>query len=405
MSHLARLFAPRAAITSSHELLQYLTQDATESAAGVTVTPDLAMRVSSVFSCVRVVSEDLAKLPLLTYRRSTGGKERATDHWLYRLLHDEPNAFQTAYEFRRMMQAHVELWGNAYAFKTVVRGEVRELLPVAPWRVQVEQFPDWRLVYHVAMPDGSTLPVPPDRIFHLPGLAFDGASGLSVISYQRETVGLALQLVRHGARLFKNGAQVGMVLEHPENISPAALSNLKKSFEERYAGVDNAHKTLLLEEGMKAAKVGLTSEEAQFLESRKFSRSEIAGFFRVPPHKIGDLERATFSNIEHQGTEYVVDALMPRAVAWESRILKSLVPPAERAVLYSAHLFNALVRGDLTTRTSAYQRAVLTGWMSRNEVRELEDLNDGPEALDEFLDPTTMAQSQKGATTDKERSA
>lgn len=398
MSLLARLFAPRAeVITTSQGLEAFLrVYGSGETDSGAVVTPETAMRVAAVYSCVGVVSQDIAALPLLTYRRTGRSKERASDHWLYRLLHDTPNPWQTAHEFRELMQAHVELSGNAYAIKTVVRDETRELLPISPARVTIEQRPDWTLVYHVEQRDGTKLPVPAERMFHLRGLSLDGVTGVSPISYQREAIGLAMQMTRHGARLFKHGAQIGGVLEHPGKMSDDAYRRLRDSFDSLYAGADNAHKTALLEEGVKYSKTALSNRDAEFLESRKLSRSEIAGIFRIPPHKIGDLTNSTFSNIEEQAREYISDALLPRISRWESRILHSLVPPKERATLFSEFLVDGLQRGRFAERIAGYQTAVLGGWMSRNEVRELENLNPA-DGLDAFLEPISNAAVPKPA--------
>lgn len=360
-----------------------------ETESGAVVTPETAMRHSTVYACVNVLAEDIAKLPLITYRRDGRKKDRAPEYWLYNLLHDDPNPWQTSVEFRQMMQSHVELSGVAYALKTVVRGETRELLPVVPSRVEVKQLPDYSLQYTVTMPNGEKLPVPADRMFHLRGPSLDGVSAMSRIAYQRELIGLGIQLRRHGARVFKNGAMIGGVLEHPKVLSDPAAKRLRESFDEEYSGADKAHKTILLEEGMKFSIAGMNGKDAQFIESMKFTRSEIAGIFRIPPHKIGDLERATFTNIEHQSIEYVTDSLLPRTVRWEQRIAKSLIPPADRKTYFVEHLVDGLLRGDYQTRTRGYQIAVTTGWMNRNEVRELENMNPA-DGLDEFLEPMNM---------------
>jgi HK97 family phage portal protein len=367
--------------------------------SGAFVTSETAMRHSTVYACVNVLAEDIAKLPLITYRRDGRKKDRAPDYWLYPLLHDEPNPWQTSVEFREMMQSHAELAGNAYALKTVVRGETRELFPIVPTRVEVKQLPDYSLAYTVTLVNGEKLAVPSDRMFHLRGPSLDGITGVSRISYQRELIGLAIQLRKHGARVFKNGAMVGGVLEHPKVLSEPAAKRLKESFDEEYAGAGNAHKTLLLEEGMKFTLAGMSGKDAQFIESMKFTRSEIAGIFRVPPHKIGDLERATFTNIEHQSIEYVTDSLLPRTVRWEQKIAKSLIPKADRSSYFAEHLVDGLLRGDYATRTKGYQVAVLTGWMNRNEVRELENLNPA-DGLDEFLTPTNMQPPGDGSSPD-----
>jgi HK97 family phage portal protein len=367
--------------------------------SGAFVTSETAMRHSTVYACVNVLAEDIAKLPLITYKRDGRKKERAPDYWLYPLLHDEPNPWQTSVEFREMMQSHAELAGNAYALKTVVRGETRELFPIVPTRVEVKQLPDYSLAYTVTMVNGEKIPVPGDRMFHLRGPSLDGITGVSRISYQRELIGLAIQLRKHGARVFKNGAMIGGVLEHPKVLSEPAAKRLKESFDEQYAGADNAHKTLLLEEGTKFTLAGMNGKDAQFIESMKFTRSELAGIFRVPPHKIGDLERATFTNIEHQSIEYVTDSLLPRTVRWEQKIAKSLIPKADRSSYFAEHLVDGLLRGDYSTRTKGYQVAVTTGWMNRNEVRELENLNPA-DGLDEFLTPMNMQPPGDGSSPD-----
>lgn len=360
-----------------------------ETDAGAIVSPETAMRHSTVYSCVNVLAEDIAKLPLITYKRDGRKKERAPDYWLYPLLHDAPNEWQTSIEFREMMQSHLELAGNAYALKTIVRGETRELLPVVPTRMEVKQLADFTLGYTITMPNGDKQPVPADRVFHLRGPSLDGITGVSRITYQRELIGLGIQLRRHGNRVFKNGAMIGGVLEHPKVMSDPAWKRLKESFDETYAGASNAHKTLLLEEGTKFTMAGMNGKDAQFIESMKFTRSEIAGIFRVPPHKIGDLERATFTNIEHQSIEYVTDSLLPRLRRWEEKVSKSLIPKADRASYFAEHLVDGLLRGDYATRTKGYQVAVTTGWMNRNEVRELENMNPA-DGLDEFLEPLNM---------------
>lgn len=388
MSIASRLFAEFTYPTTALEA--FARRGEMETDSGAMVSPETAMRLASVYACVNVLSEDVAKLPLIVYKRDGRKKERAPDYWLYNLLHDEPNPWQTSMEFRQMMQGHIELSGNAYALKTVVRGEVRELLPIVPNRVEVKQRKDFSLEYLITMPDGDKLPVPADRMFHVPGLSLDGITGVSRIRYQREVIGLGMQLVKHGARLFKSGALLGGVIEHPNVMTEPAANRLKESFEEKYAqGAETAHKVILLEEGTKFNKAGMTAEDAQFIESRKMSRSEIAGIFRVPPHKIGDLERSTFSNIEHQSIEYVTDSLLPRLKRWEGRITKSLIPVADRKTYFAEHLVEGLLRGDYAARTRGYQVAVTTGWMSRNEVRELENMNPA-DGLDEFLEPLNM---------------
>lgn len=396
MGLLTRIMASTTDVTTSADLAKVLGRHWNTS-SGAVVSYDSAMQVADVYKCVRILSEDMAKLPIQVFRRIARGKERAADHWLQQLF-IKPNPFQTGFEFRETGQAHLELAGNLYAIKTVVRNETRELLPVSPARIRVELLTaQWELLYHVTLPDGTELTVPADRMFHVKGFSLDGFVGLSPVRYMREAIGLNMQLVEHGARLFKNGASIGGVLEHPNRMGDDAYKRLRDSFDESYAGVANSHKTILLEEGVKFSKTGMTSDEAQFLESRKFSRGDIAGIWRVPPHKIGDLEKATFSNIEQQSIEYGTDSLMPRAVRWEERIAASLIPPRERADLFVKIQLNGLLRGDYAARTNGYRSAISSGWMTRNEARELEDMNPA-EGLDEFLTPLNMAEGGQDDT-------
>ena len=381
------------AIGSSRELAQFLSRFDTETEIGIDVTPDVAMRFSTVYSCVRVLAEDIAKLPLIVYKKTPNGRERVDDFWLTRLL-AQPNPFQTGFEFREMQQAHIELSGDFYAIKTIVRGEIRELLPVPPWRMTCELLPNWTLKYTLQMPDGTMQPIPTENVYHVRGLSLNGFKGISPVGYARETISFAIGLRKYGNKLFRNGANVGGVLQHPGELSEEAALRLKQSFEEKYANLDNAHKVLLLEEGTTFQTTGMKADDAQFLESRKYTRSEICGIYRVPPHMVGDLERATFSNIEQQSLDYVQNGLLGRVRRLEARMAMALLKETERKDYYVEHLLDGLLRGDFKTRMSGYQIAILSGWMNRNEVRRLENMNPGPSELDEYLAPTNMTTAQ-----------
>jgi HK97 family phage portal protein len=381
LTRLAR--APRAE-SASEALIRAIRGGGAITKSGVTVNEDTAMRVATVYACVRVIAEDVAKLPLIIYRRRPdGGKERATDHPLYSLLHDRPNGVQTSFGFREMMQAQVELRGNAHAFKVKVRGQLRELLPIPAGRVTVTRKDDWDLVYRVDGKDYGS-----DEVLHICGLSVDGVCGLSPIAQHRESVGLAMATLEHGAKLFGNSARPSGVLQVPGELSDTAYSRLKDSWETAHGG-ENMHRTALLEEGATWQATSMTSEDAQYLETRKFQRSEIAGIFRVPPHKIGDLERATFSNIEHQSLEYVTDSLLPRLVRWEQRLNADLLSPEEQKTYFIEFLVDGLLRGDQKSRYEAYQSAINTGWMSPNEARVRENMNPEP-GLNEFRKPLNM---------------
>jgi HK97 family phage portal protein len=371
----SRLARPRAE-TDREKLLRAVRGAGGRTKSGVHVTEATAMRVAAVAACARVFAEDVAKLPLILYRRlAGGGKERATDHPRYRLMHDQPNGVQTSFAFREQMQTCIEYRGNAYAFKVRVRGEIRELLPIHPSKVSVRRRDDWEPVYTV---DGKEYGRA--DILHIAGLSDDGVCGLSPITLHRESIGLAMATLEHGAKLFGNGARPSGILEYPGVFSDEAAARLKESFEEEHGG-ENMLRTALLEDGVTWKAVGLSSEDAQYLETRKFQRSEIAGIWRIPPHKIGDLDKATFSNIEHQSLEYVVDSLMPRLARWEQRLNLDLLTPAEREVYFFEFLVDGLLRGDTKSRNQALEIQRRNGVINADEWREIENRNPLPDGL------------------------
>ncbi|HEY7767356.1 phage portal protein [Longimicrobium sp.] len=361
--------------------------------AGISVGPDTAMRCGAFYACVRILAEDVGALPIGVHQRlPDGGRRKATEHPLHRVLRRQANAWQTAMEYREMMQAHVEMRGNAYSYITRgVGGRVLELLPIHPDSVTVHQAKDYTVTYKVRGEEA-----PSGSIFHLRGLTLDGVTGVSPITYMRESIGLALAAEKHGALLFGNGARPGMVAEAPAEFSAGAVERLKESIERGTSG-DNLFRLLVLEEGAKlsAAPVSMTNEDAQFLDLRKYQRSEIAGMCRVPPHMIGDLERATFSNIEEQGQHYLDGGLNQRLVRFEQRANMTLLTPAEQETHYVEFNRLAFNRGNSTARAAFYGSAIRDGWMNRNEPRERENMPPGPPELNEFLRPLNMARANE----------
>lgn len=382
-------------ITTSRDLDLWLRKQAAESATGIVITPETAMQAQTVYACVKLLGETIGQLPLVPYRRRADGKgrDKATDHWLWQLLMVKPNSWQTPGQWREMMQAHLALYGNCYSVMTRIARtrEVTELMPIIPDRVRKVEFNQRaRLVYTIDLPDGTSQDIPQAFMFHIPALAMNGVQGLSPIAAQKESMGLQLALTQHGGRLFKQGALLSGTLEHPEVMSEEAYDRLKASFSEEYTGLANSHKTILLEEGTKFNRIGMTSEDAQYLESRKFQRTEIAAIFNVPPHMIGDMERATFSNIEEQALEYLTYTMNPWFVRWEEMVALKLIPEEERDTLFVEFMVDKLLRGDFKTRMEGYRVAVGWGWMNRNEVRAKENMNPGPEELDAYLVPSNM---------------
>jgi HK97 family phage portal protein len=351
-----------------------------ESSSGMLVTPTESLSTVAVFACVRVLAETIAMLPLITYRRlAGGGKARATDHRLYRLLHDAANPEMTSYEFRVCMVGQCCTWGNAYAQIEISDNGPKALWPLRSDRMTVKRTPGG-VLYLYKLP-GETEPrkLPASQILHFRGLSSDGILGYSPIALAREAVGLSMATERYAARFFGNDSRPGGVLQHPAKLTPEAAKRLKDSWEAAHRGVPNSSRVAVLEEGVTWQSVGIPPADAQFLESRRFQVEEIARLFRVPPHMLADLERATFSNVEELGLEFVMFTLMPWLVSFEQRIHESLFRPDERDTYFAEHLVSGLLRGDMQSRYAAYQIGRMNGWLSADDIRELENMNPLPD--------------------------
>ena len=371
--------------------------------SGMRVSPDSALRLAAVYACVRILAETMASLPLVVYqRRADGGKDKVTDHWLYRLMAKRPNRFQNPFEWREMLQGHMALRGNAYnQIITNPRGEIIELMPIHPDRVKIELLPSGEYRYRVTDRSGTEVILPRGEVWHLRGLSSDGLMGMSPIELARENLGMALAAQDYGARFFANDAKpTGGWIEFPGSFKD---SEAKKVFRESYQQAQsgaNRGKVLVLENGMKFHEVGVTNKDAQFLELRKFQITDIARLFRVPPHMIADLERATFSNIEQQSLEFVMHTMTPWAERWEASIESELLLEGDDIEIEFD--FANLMRGDAASRSSYYQSGIQNGWLTRNEARIAENLNpiDG---LDEPLRPLNMV--EEGSAEDLEADA
>lgn len=384
-------------------------EDLADTRAGLFVSEESAMRTSAVYACVRVLAETVASLPLPLYKRLTKGKEKAIYHPLYSLLHDVPNHEMTSFSFRETMMAHLLLWGNAYAL-IVYKGKTPvELWPLHPSRVYVDrQLMTKELIYYYSDDDGQKV-YSPNQILHIPGLSYNGIKGLSPIALARETIGLSQATEEFGSRFFSNGARPGGILEHPGIVKDP--EKLRTSWENVYKGVKNSHKIAVLEEGMTYKEIGIPPNDAQFLETRKFQLNEICRMFRVPPHLIGDLERATFSNIEHQSIDFVVHTIRPWLVRWEQAIQRCLLSEGERSLYFVKFTVDGLLRGDFKTRMDGYAVGRQNGWYSANDIRELEDLNPLPDEMggDLYLVngnmmPITAAIKNQGGETNEQES-
>jgi len=351
--------------------------------SGKTVNERTAMQTTAVYACVRILAEAVAGLPLHVYQHKTdGGKEKLVSHPLYYLLHNEPNPEMTSFVFRETLMSHLLLWGNAYA--QVIRdgrGQVLALYPLLPSKMDIARTASGELTYTYYRdseesrinPDSGSVKLRRDEVLHIPGLGFDGLVGYSPIAMAKNAVGMAMATEEYGASFFANGANPGGVLEHPGVVKDP--KRVRDSWNTVYQGSGNAHRIAVLEEGMKFQAIGIPPEQAQFLETRKFQINEIARIFRVPPHMVGDLEKSSFSNIEQQSLEFVKYTLDPWVVRWEQALQQSLLLPSEKHRYFVKFNVDGLLRGDYQSRMSGYATARQNGWMSANDIRELEDMN------------------------------
>ncbi len=337
------------------------------------------MQTTAVYACVRILAETIASLPLHTYMNTESGKEKARDHPIYYLLSDSPNPEMTSFVFRETMMGHLLLWGNSYS--QIIRdghGKVVALYPLLPDKMKVERSENGE-IYYVYNSEGRDYLLRNTEVLHIPGLGFDGLIGYSPIAMAKNAIGMALATEEYGAKFFANGANPGGVLEHPGVVKDP--HRIRDSWNQVYQGTSNAHRVAVLEEGMKFSPIGIPPEQAQFLETRKYQTEEICRIFRVPPHLVGDLERATFSNIEHQSISFVVHTIRPWLVRIEQSINKALFSDSEKEKYFVSFVVEGLLRGDYESRMRGYSIGIQNGFMSPNDVRALENMN--PIPLDE----------------------
>ena len=373
------------------------------SSSGVNVTPEKALQLSAVYACVRELSQGYAVLPL-QFKRKTGRKtENVTNHPLIKILTKRPNRWQNAFQWREMMQSHLSLRGNGYNFISANgRGEIIELIPLHPDRMAVKPLSNGDYNWVFTGKNGTT-EYAREEIWHIKGLAPDIYKGYSPIELARESLGGALSAQQYGARFFANDAKPsGGWIENPGTFKDKeARAKFREQWQEMQGG-KNRGKTAVLEAGMKYHEIGISNADAQFLEARKFSVTDIARLFGVPPHRIADLERSTNNNIEHQALEYVTYTMMPIAERWEASIANDLQFDNDDVLI--EHDFSRLLRGDAKARGEFYKGAILTGWMTRNEAREKESMNplDG---LDEPLRPLNMMPENEADEEEQEEEA
>ncbi len=355
--------------------------------SGKPVNEQTAMQTTAVYACVRILAEAIASLPLHVYEyQEDGSKQMVHDHTLYYLLHDEPNPEMTSFVFRETLMSHLLIWGNAYA--QIIRdgsGRVLGLYPLLPNKMDVQRDDRGNLYYvysrnsdeNPTFKEYGDIRLKAEDVLHIPGLGFDGLIGYSPIAMAKNAVGMTLACEEYGASFFANGANPGGVLEHPGVLKDP--SKVRESWNSVYRGVNNAHKIAVLEEGMKYQQIGIPPEEAQFLETRKFQINEIARLYRIPPHMVGDLEKSSFSNIEQQSLEFVKYTLDPWVIRWEQSLQRALFLPGEKGKYFIKLNVDGLLRGDYQSRMNGYAVGRQNGWLSSNDIREMENLNPIPD--------------------------
>ena len=356
--------------------------------SGKRVNERTSMQMTAVYSCVRILSEAVASLPLNVYRYTdNGGKEKAIDHSLFHLLHNEPNPEMSSFIFRETLMTHLLLWGNAYA--QIIRngkGEVIALYPLMPDRMSVDRDKNGQLYYKYTKNnddaptmDSGSVYLSPSDVLHIPGLGFDGLVGYSPIAMAKNAIGLAIAAEEYGSKFYANGAAPSGILEHPGTLKDPA--RVRDSWNATFGGSSNSNKVAVLEEGMKYTPISIAPNEAQFLETRKFQINEIARIFRVPPHMLADLEKSSFSNIEQQSLEFVKYTLDPWVIRWEQALYRALLSEEEKKTVFFKFNVEGLLRGDYASRMNGYATARQNGWMSANDIRELENLDRIPAEL------------------------
>lgn len=366
-----------------------------ESWSGESVNARNAVTVAEYYAACRNIAEDIGKLPIHVYRKlSPRGKRRLPDHPVQALL-NRPNSEMTSMAFRETTIAHAMTWGKGLA--EIVRdgrGRPGELWPLDPSRTEVKRDEAKRLIYIVWQEDGTYVTLQDRDVFHVHGLGYDGSTGYSIATLARQSLGLSLAQLRHGASLFKNGATPGGLIEYPSRFKDeTALQRFLRIWNQYHGGAENTGKVAILEDGMKWASTAIPNTDAQWIESRGMSVEDVARWLRIPPHKIGHLDKATFSNIESQAREYVTDTLLSWETRFEQEVERKLIAENEPDV-FAEHVNAALLKGETVQRFSAYATARQWGWLSANDIRDFENQDGIGEQGDVYLTPSNMVSAE-----------
>ncbi len=356
-----------------------------ESATGVNVTTTTAMQLSSVFGCVKILRETIGSMPLIMYERIKTGKQRAFEHPLFNILRYSPNPEMSARQWLATVMGHLGLRGDSYNEIVFDQGgRVKELWPLTPQRVTLTRIKrsdgiSGALQYEIDLPGGGIAYLAPENMLHIRAFSDDGLTGMSPIEAGIEVVGLGIAAQTHAAKYFANDATPGGFLEHPGNLSQPAQDRMRKAHEQEHMGVGKKFRLKILEENMKWKQGGISAKDSQLLESRKFQVEEIARLYRMPLHKLQNLDQASFSNIEHQSIEFLSDTIYPWLVLIEQEILLKLLTPIERKIYFPEFLIAGILRADIKTRYEAYAIGRQWGWLSADDIRRMENMNDLPD--------------------------
>jgi HK97 family phage portal protein len=381
-------------------LVKMLGGQPTES--GVDIDERLALNISAVWQAVNIISGPLASLPLYVYEKTAPGTKRVAEgHPAHQLLHVSPNDEMTPIVFHETLQAHALTWGNGYA-RIEWEGDVpREIVPLMPDQIEPDRGPDGELYYRFVAKyeDEKNEDIPADEMIHIPGLGFTGRQGYSVIGMARESLGLTAASERYGASLFGRGAVPGGVLETENSLEERARKNLRESWELMHRGPQNEHRVAILDEGIKFRSIGLPPEDSQFLQTRGFQVVEVARWFNVPPHMLRDLSQATFSNIEHQGLDFLIYTLGPWLMRWRQEYTRKLFRGPDRRRYGVAHDVKSLLQTDTQGRYTAYATGRNNGFLTLNDILRSENMNTISDGTgDQRIMPANMTVIRPGAT-------
>jgi HK97 family phage portal protein len=368
-----------------------------QSLSGEQVNEYTSLTYSAFWNAIVQLSGPIGTLPLHLLQKKGRSTVHATNKPIYRVMHDQCNPYATASSVRSALMAHVLTWGNAYAEKILdPMGRVQEIWPITPHRVS----PRWGAngIEYVIRVDNESITMSKDRILHLHGLGYDGLTGYSIVSMARKSIGLGMAMETFGSLYFGSGTHPGMIVKHPTKLSAQGHDNLQRSLTEKYSGLGQSHRILLLEEGMSAEKVAIPLNDAQFLESRQFQIPEMARWFNIPPHKLKDLSKSSFSNIESEQRSFYIDSILPWLVMLEQQYNTQLLTLQEQTKenLYFNHNVDGILRANQTDRARFYQIMFNIGGMSINDILEKENMDPLKDKMaDEHFVPLNMVPLSK----------